>query len=194
MKTIEAFFLRSKNWQHFILITVMMALGQWITVQALTAEVASKVGLITIGLLFGASLAVFMFWMLGWFQAIGVFFNSTNPPSLRQKTGFLRIAFICPIIYAVAAGPFWVRPDTSLPPLIFPFHFFAVFCVFYSMYFASKSLVQAETGKRTTFSNFGGTFILMWAFPLGIWFVQPRVNRLYAERKNAQLPSADETR
>jgi hypothetical protein len=28
-------------------------------------------------------------------------------------------------------------------------------------------------------------FFLIWFFPIGVWIIQPRINRLYAVKKNA---------
>ncbi len=53
----------------------------------------------------------------------------------------------------------------------------------YDLYFVSKSLALAETSRPVSFYDYAGPFFLIWFFPIGIWFTQPRVNRLYAERK-----------
>jgi hypothetical protein len=31
------------------------------------------------------------------------------------------------------------------------------------------------------------TFFLFWFFPLGVWLVQPKVNRLYREAESSQI-------
>jgi hypothetical protein len=49
----------------------------------------------------------------------------------------------------------------------------------------AKNLVKAETGKRVTFYDYAGPFFLLWFFPIGVWFIQPRINQLYAEKHNA---------
>jgi len=58
--------------------------------------------------------------------------------------------------------------------------------------FASKSLVMVETGRRAKFYDYAGPFFLMWFFPIGIWFIQPRINRLYSQRMQTNV--VDETR
>jgi hypothetical protein len=79
-------------------------------------------------------------------------------------------------------GGWWA----DLLALIYPLHVFAMICMFYLLYFVSKSLVLGETGKPASFYDYAGPFFLLWFFPAGIWIVQPRVNRLYSERKNAE--------
>jgi hypothetical protein len=33
--------------------------------------------------------------------------------------------------------------------------------------------------KPVTFSDFAGEFFLIWFFPVGIWIIQPRINKLF---------------
>src|SRR6266496_5324966 len=80
------------------------------------------------------------------------------------------------------------NPSPRLLGVILPLHVFAMVCMFYLLYFVSKSLVLAETSKPASFYDYAGPFFLLWFFPVGIWIVQPRVNRLYSERKNAEPP------
>jgi len=50
--------------------------------------------------------------------------------------------------------------------VIVPLHFFAMFCLFYDLYFVSKSLVTAETRRPVTFYDYAGPFFLIWFFPM----------------------------
>jgi hypothetical protein len=103
-----------------------------------------------------------------------------------MRSGFFRFALIYPPIYFV----FFIATSQNFNPkllaLIFSLHVFAMICMFYLLYFVSKSLVLAETSKPASFYVYAGPFFLLWFFPVGIWIVQPRFNRLYSERKNAE--------
>jgi hypothetical protein len=61
-----------------------------------------------------------------------------------------------------------------------------MFCLFYSVRFVSKSLTLAETCKPASFYEYAGPFFLIWFYPIGVWLVQPRVNRLYAGRSSVE--------
>lgn len=63
--------------------------------------------------------------------------------------------------------------------LIIPIHLFSMFCIFYCLYFNAKSLKAVEWQRPVTFSDFAGEFFLIWFFPVGIWIIQPRINRLF---------------
>jgi hypothetical protein len=57
-------------------------------------------------------------------------------------------------------------------------------CNFYVLYFVSKSLVLAERSKPASFYDYAVPFLMILFFPIGIWMIQPRVNRLYESIMN----------
>lgn len=183
---IEALLLRAKHWQVFLLLTGLCVFAGMVGVGVMGANVSSTGRAGTLGLLWGANTALGMLCFAGWFWSMGTFLISIVQPLLRLKTGFFRFSLIYPVLYSFAAGPFFLNPDASMFAVIIPLHFFAVFCMFYSLRFVAKSLVLAETGKPASFYDYAGPFFLIWFFPLGVWFIQPRVNRLYAARRNAE--------
>jgi hypothetical protein len=183
MKTIQAYFLRTKHWQLWLLSMIGFAPFAAISIMAPTTSPKSGVT-ITSGL-FGVSMALCVVWLLAWLAAIGTFSNSIIDSSMRLSIGIFRFAFIYPVIYCSVAGSTWLNPVNRLPmpPGVNFLHFLATFSIFYCLYFASKTLVMAQTGKPATFHDYAGPLFLIWFFPVGIWFVQPRINRLYTERK-----------
>ena len=69
---------------------------------------------------------------------------------------------------------------TILPlmALIVPLHLFSIFCLFHTLYFVAKILKTVEERRNLTFSDFVGEFFLIWFFFIGVWILQPRVNRI----------------
>ena len=47
--------------------------------------------------------------------------------------------------------------------------------------FEAKVNQSAELQKEVRFSDFAGEFFLIWLFPIGVWFVQPKVNKIMEE-------------
>jgi hypothetical protein len=134
-------------------------------------------------LLAEVTMPLFMISLVLWLWSMGSFLSSIVAPSLRLRVGFFRFALIYPALYFL---PFFyivfiLNPKPTVLTLIVPFHLFATFCMFYSLYFVSKSLALAETSKPATFYDYAGPFFLIWLFPIGIWIVQPRINRIYAQ-------------
>ncbi len=177
-------FLRAKHWQIFLLLFGLFCVAECTSIteaRKLSTEslrVAGVIPWVVIGLA-QLSLAV-------WLWSLGSFLTSIAPRTLRLNLGIFRFALIYAPVYLFAFNVFF----GSLGPLqiarVFPFHLLAMFCLVYSLYFVSKSLVSTERGAPVSFSNYVGVLFLIWFFPIGIWIVQPRVNRLYADRKGAE--------
>ena len=62
--------------------------------------------------------------------------------------------------------------------IIVPVHLFSMFCIFYSLYFVAKTFKTVELQRETTFSDFAGEFFLIWFYPVGVWIIQPKVNKM----------------
>jgi uncharacterized RDD family membrane protein YckC len=180
---IASFFLRAKHWQLFLLLVGVGFVGDFAILSSILATARTPQDFAKTGLLFGAVMALFMFCMLAWFWSMGSFLSSLVPPALRLKMGFFRLALIYPALYIFVFIAVFQSSTTNpaLLAIIFPLHFFAMFCLLYDLYFVSKSLVLAETSKPVSFYDYAGPFFLMWFFPIGVWFTQPRINRLYAQ-------------
>jgi hypothetical protein len=186
MNVIARFFLRAKHWQIFLLLFGLCVVGDVAAPSSSTLATAQSLEEFgKLGLLFGVAMVLFMFCFLAWFWSMGSFLSSIVQPGLRLKMGFFRIALIYPVVYL----PLFIvliqkiNHNPTLFAVIFPLHVFAMFCMFYLLYFVSKSLVSAETSKPASFYDYAAPFFLIWFFPIGVWFTQPRINLLYEERR-----------
>lgn len=181
VKTIETFFLRAKDWQILLLLFVVPLL---VEVNATPLRSWNDLNATTVLYLTVMSLYVLSF--LAWFWSMGSFLSSIVDPALRLSTRFFRCALLYPLLYALVLFGFALPPSVfPAMAIILPLHLFAMFCLFYDMYFVSKNLALAETGKPASFYDFAGPFFLIWFYPIGIWFVQPRINRLFTQRSAA---------
>lgn len=134
--------------------------------------------------LLGVMLLYFLCY-LAWFGSMGLFFRSIVSSGLRMETQFFRFALVYPVLY-VPIFFFLVIPDRVPVWIVLPLHLACMVCIFYLLYFVSKNLVLAETGKQASFCEYAGPFFLLWFFPIGVWIVQPKVNRLYAEKSSTE--------
>lgn len=187
MKSIQGLFLRAKHWQVFaFLVGGGIVCDVFPTAYMSPALFDSSITkFLMINVLFMAPFIAFFF---GWLWSMGSFLSSVTDPRLRLKMNFFGFALIFPIPYTFT---FMIvvsqNPQPWIVLLILPFHFLAMFCMFYILYFLSKSLVMVETGKRATFYEYAGPFFLFWFFPIGVWFTQPRINQLYAKRRDIAI-------
>jgi hypothetical protein len=189
MDAIARFFLRAKHWQIFLLLVGIGFIGDVaLVVSSISVTAQSPENFGKLSLPFGLVTVLFMCCFLGWFWSMGSFLSSIVRPALRLNTRFFRFALVYPGLYILVFIALFqsLTTNPALLAIIFPLHFFAVFCIFYGLYFVSKSLVMAETSRSVSFYDYAGPFFLIWFFPLEVWFTQPRINRLYETRRNSE--------
>ncbi|MGC2891699.1 MAG: hypothetical protein WB627_21745, partial [Candidatus Acidiferrum sp.] len=92
-------------------------------------------------------MVLFMLCLVAWLWSMGSFLNSIQQPTPKLRLGFFRFALLYPTVYVLIFSALFGASKPVLLALIFPLHFFAMFCLFYNFYFVSKSLAVVETGK-----------------------------------------------
>lgn len=148
---------------------------------------------------FPVLMIIFAGTFFGWFWSIAIGLQNKVPANVKMKTGKFKIFFFIPITYmlliAIGIGttmsglPGMVesgdQPDIgligSMMGIIIPLHLFSMFCIFYSLYFVAKTVKTVELQRETTFSDFAGEFFMIWFYPIGIWIIQPKVNKMAEE-------------
>jgi hypothetical protein len=66
----------------------------------------------------------------------------------------------------------------ALTITIIVMHLVSIACILLGVRFAAKTLKSIELGRLAKFGDYAGEFFLIWFSPLGIWILQPRLNRL----------------
>ena len=131
---------------------------------------------------------------------MGVNLNKKLPDTvkmnLRKFKWFMFIPFVYLFLFYIFVHFFLFKAVSNgeqLSNLVFfavmlPIHLFSMFCIFYCIYFNAKSLKVAELQREVTFNDYVGEFFLLWFFPIGVWFIQPRINKMF----DASLQSKEE--
>lgn len=181
MNAVAKFFLRAKHWQIFFPIFGLFFLGEITFAVSVPAAEPTDAGFQKAVIATGIFTALFMLFFVSWFWSLGSFLTSIVNPSIRLRMRFFRFSLLFPLIYLPGFIAVFDSMTTSpgLFLIIFPLHAFATYCMFYLLYFVSKSLALAERNQPVSFYDYSGSFFLLWFFPIGIWIVQPRINRLY---------------
>jgi hypothetical protein len=110
------------------------------------------------GLLLLGVMVLYFLCFLAWFGSMGFFFRSIVKPEFRMGTQLFRFALVYPVVY-VPVFVLLVIPDPGAPVwVILPLHIACMYCLFYLLYFVSKNLVLAETGKHVSFYEYAGHF------------------------------------
>ena len=176
-----------KHWQLFgLMIGVMI--------------VDSFFDLATNQIAWAISMLLFVAIFFGWFWAMAINLYPKLPPNTnlnlnRFKLFMLIPAFYIAIISLIFGGiSIGTQGDSTggYAAIIVPIHLFSMFCIFWCLAFVAKSLKAVELQRPVTFSDYAGEFFLIWFFPIGIWIIQPRINKLFeperVENFGANLP------
>ena len=179
MRSIYRWFVRAKSHEVFLLLFVPS------TVAGLVGgNLESKNGhpqFDSRPILTGLLAIAIVYSLLLWFWSIGKLTNSAVKPELRMNFAAFRFGIGSPAIYTLFAIPAFTAFSDSNLFIILPFHLVAVGCVIYDMNFISKSMLLCDRKKPVSFFDYAGPFFLLWFWPIGIWSIQPRINRIYAK-------------
>ncbi|MDP4270035.1 MAG: hypothetical protein Q8909_07895 [Bacteroidota bacterium] len=129
-----------------------------------------------------------------WIWAISIGLQKRVPSEVTLKVKKFKVFFIIPMVYmfffsfifafpqhldsTFENSPFLILQSMAI---ILPLHLFSMFCMFYTLYFASKTFKTVELQRQVTFSDFAGEFFLFWFFPVGVWVIQPKINKMIGD-------------
>jgi len=184
-------FLKAKHWQLFLL-----AFGLPMTFHILSMIILFKNKdpemIFDYFKFFPAMMLLFTFILFGWIYSVAIKFQSKVPDGIKMKVTkfkiflFIPFAYILIIMVWVGSMMTGIFSDTSGPnPAIFllivPLHLFSMFCIFYCLYFVAKTIKTVELQREVIFNDFIGEFFLVWFYFIGVWILQPKINKIANE-------------
>ncbi len=174
-----------KHWQLFGLLMGLPMLFQFITIGSMFSS-NDPTAMFSF---FPIMMILFVGLFFGWFYALGTNLHKKLPETATMNLMKFKIFLFIPVVYMLLLSVFMfgmfsnISTGGQLNPAIFalivPLHLFSMFCIFYCLYFNAKALKTVEWQKPVTFSDFAGEFFLIWFFPIGVWIIQPRINKLF---------------
>ncbi|MGB0524989.1 MAG: hypothetical protein ACPGJS_18600 [Flammeovirgaceae bacterium] len=193
-------FLKAKHWQLFVLLFGIPMAGQFLMIAGIvsnanqvapeiygnTREVSNQMNLM---------FKIFPFLMLilvgtfgGWLWAIGTGLQHRIPDHLKINITRFKLFTIIPFSYIIVLSfsmmaiqqQLMLGINPAIFILMFVLHIFSMFCILHTMYYVAKTLKTVELQREASFSDFIGEFLLIWVFPIGIWIIQPKVNKMVA--------------
>ncbi len=198
----DSIFLRAKHWQIFIPLIaipfITMIIFSILTAFVMVNNVPNRpedvlwiTYLMPFIMLLSASV------QFGWFWNVLTKLSKLIPNEVRMPIKRMKLFFFIPLVYFCILPLFIgfvihntthdnLHPGTLINVVIagifiFFLHLFSMFCIFHTIYFVAKTIRSAEIQRNATFSDFTGDFFLIWFFPIGVWFIQPRINKLIQE-------------
>ncbi len=196
-------FLSAKHWQLFILFFALPMLMQFVFMGAMFSTAFSE-NQPDVEAIFGALKfipligIIYLVIYFCWFWSLGVGLNKLAPEGLKQNVGRFKLALIFPIVYFLVfilfIGYMFMSMASDLATVnlgwifafIVPLHLCAMVCTMYTLYFIAKAFKTAELQEEVSFSDFVGEFFMFWFFPIGIWFLQPKINEMIKEDYEAR--------
>ena len=155
--------MKAKHWQVFSLFAACYIFTQFF-----------KADTLIVGCVFLALLVMYV----GYYALLGNTLFQYLPRKLYFNITWLILdAFVVIAAYASSMmffdGNLELNGFAAIPGL---YLFFALGHLFW---FPAVTLVAIETKTEPTFSQYGGTMLQLFFWPVGIWFVQPRLSRIY---------------
>ena len=194
-------FLKAQHWQLFVLMFGIPFLLQIVASILMFLNIDSNgnpdlTGMISILISSPIIMLLYTGVFFGWFWSIGIGLQKYIPAEIKMKIKKFKVFFFIPLFYIlfifILIGTTFFGISTgsnavggiigNMLIFIIPMHLFSMFCMFYLLYFVSKTIKTIELERPVTFSDFIGEFFMIWFFPIGIWFIQPRLNKIVSEK------------
>ena len=138
--------------------------------------------------------------LFGWIYTVGSNLYRRLPQDTDLNLKRFQYLLLVPVVYMLGIIIYILflannGMANTLNPFVFlivvPLHLFSMFCIFYGIYFMAKALKSVERNANVEVGDYIGEFFLLWFFPVGVWFIQPRINKLFGEPQNESLATAD---
>jgi hypothetical protein len=194
-------FLQAKHWQIFLLTFGIPMIFQFMMMGSMNSNITTQSSpsptlMFDQMNFFPVMMIIFMLVFFGWFWSIAIGLQKKVPENVTMKVTKFKIFFFTPFVYTLLflfvfnvlmdeLLSFETEPNIGLIgglfAIVFPLHLFSMFCMFYILYFVAKTFKTVELQREVSFSDFAGEFFLIWFYPIGIWIVQPKINKMIEE-------------
>ena len=194
-------FLKAKHWQLFLLTFGIPMIFQFVMMGSMMSNFGTESNpdpsmMFNYMKFFPILMIFFMGVFFGWFWSVAIGLQIKVPENVKMKVKKFKIFFFIPVAYMLLMMLFMgvtmnglmdngTEPSGgfigSIAAIIVPLHLFSMFCIFYSLYFVAKTFKTVELQREVKFSDFAGEFFMIWFYPIGIWIVQPKINKMIEE-------------
>lgn len=191
-------FLRAKHWQIFVPLMVIpfitMIIFMMVTVASMIASrpegPEDVIGVFYFMPFITLICAATQFLWI-WNVAVNLR-KYIQSPERKPRIMLFRFTFFIPLVYICFIPFLMVNFLKSVafghspnPAEIIPFaltiffgNLLMMFCFLNNNYVVAKTIKMAELQRKVTFGDFVGDFFFMLIFPVAIWFIQPRINKI----------------
>lgn len=169
-----------KHWQFFLLLFGICGIPQFLMFDTIMNS-ANPSGYFSI--IYICFLIIYGGWLYAFAENVSKLVSTGITISLKK----FRISFFYVICYSVFFSFYQFQIIKSFNKsffklntiLILALHILAMLSLFYCIWFNAKILNTVELKKKATVKDFINDIFLICFFPLGIWIIQPRLNKLF---------------
>ena len=195
-------FLKAKHWQLFLLTFALPLFFYFLIMGFMVFDLVNQTipdptTMLNYMKYFPLIMMLSMAVTFGWIWSVTIGLQNKVPENVTIKTTKFKIFFFISLAYTLLFLIFFnitinelialdfesdFEPDFGFIPglflLMFPLHLFAIFCIFYTYYLMAKTYKTVELQRNVTFDDFVGEFFLIMFYPIGVWFIQPKINKM----------------
>ncbi|WP_420572869.1 hypothetical protein [Kordia sp.] len=201
-------FLKAKHWQLFLLMVALPFLIQMIFMMSMFTSMFANIDnqdpehiintFQSVYSIFPVIMILNAVFLFGWLWSMGVGLQKYVPLDVKLNVSRFKWFLIIPLVYitlfsflfGLLFSNAFNNPEAiasfALPSMaiILPLHLFSMFCMFYLLYFVSKTLKTIELQREAKFGDYVKEALLLWFYPIGIWILQPQINKIVAEDRS----------
>ncbi|MEI9956959.1 MAG: hypothetical protein WDM90_11810 [Ferruginibacter sp.] len=157
-----------KHWHLFLLVFIC---GAWVSPSP-SREIVNSIAVVTF------SLWIFAIGVYGQKRIVELGLNPMNIKLFKINVIIVGGFFLTTLFFISNAEP--VASDTielkDIPLILGSLYLF--FAIFQTIIFACKTIAKIELQKEVSFGDYSTNLFLMFFFFIGIWILQPKVNKL----------------
>jgi hypothetical protein len=129
----------------------------------------------------------------GWIWSIATVLHNRLPDGIHLRIGWFNVFMAIPTLYIIGFL-FWMNRESfssetgegesigvGIWPIIVGLHLLSMVLIITCVRFAAKTMRSVELGRLAKFNDYIAEFFLIWFSPVGIWILQPRLNKLADE-------------
>jgi hypothetical protein len=199
-------FLKARHWQLFLLAFVLPMMILFVTIGIMAANIIDHVVVtnappdpkVIMGYMKFMPMGLILLTILtyGWFWSVAVGLQKKVPAEVKLNVLRFKISFFVPIVFLIFVMVFirvviggiietGVIPDPGIFitffVIVIPMNLLSTVCSIHTIYFTAKTFKTIEMQKEADFTDFIAEFFLIWFYPIGVWVIQPKINKMIEE-------------
>ncbi|MDB5122146.1 MAG: hypothetical protein JWP94_275 [Mucilaginibacter sp.] len=124
---------------------------------------------------------------IGWIYSIGTSMNELIPTNVRPRAAYFKASCLLVSLWIIVIimifGGYSIDQNNYRSYgywlwVLLPLHLYLTFSLIYIIYFAAKMLTSVIDGEIADFSTSYKLFFAIWIYPIGLWFIQPVIQKI----------------